>query len=361
MRFLLIVGLALVCFSAAHAHTTDLSMSRISIGQNGLYDVKVTVSQADADRMFDANKDRLASQKTRPPGFLETLMGQFLQARIALDNAHGVACTNEIVTVDDDPQNSDILTVHLHFDCSKVEGPIRFNPTRLLETHGPQAKHIFILAASTASETPRDIVLSYGDKPVTISTFAQSRWQAFAAFFLAGMEHIVTGYDHLCFLIATVLWASRLWPVVKIVTAFTLSHSITLTLAALGWVTLPGAWVEIAVAATIIFVAVENFFSRNVETRWKQTFLFGFIHGFAFAGGLIEIGLPQTSLVPALIGFNSGVEIGQISVILALAPVLKWTDRFTPDGTRSAKLVYALSALIALMGVYWLLERLGLV
>ena len=218
-----------------------------------------------------------------------------------------------------------------------------------------------ILAASTASEAPSQIVLSHGDQPVTISTLAQSRWEAFASFFITGMEHIVTGYDHLCFLIATVLWASRLWPVVKIVTAFTLSHSVTLTLAALGWVTLPGAWIEIAVALTIIFVAVENFFSRNVETRWKQTFLFGFVHGFAFAGGLIEIGLPQTSLVPALIGFNTGVEIGQIGVILALAPLLKWTDSLTADGTRSAKLVYALSTLIALMGIFWLMQRLALI
>ena len=91
-------------------------------------------------------------------------------------------------------------------------------------------------------------------------------------FFYAGVEHIMTGYDHLCFLLAVVLWASSAWPVIKIVTAFTVSHSITLTLAALQVVNLPSAWTEIAIALSIIYVAVENFFTRKVDGRWRDTF-----------------------------------------------------------------------------------------
>ena len=124
MQLFFAATLALAWFSTAHAHTTDLSSSQITIVQNGVYNVKVTVSQIDVDRMFEMNKDLIASQKTRLPGFLETLMGQFLQARIALENANGIPCPSEIVRVDDDPHNSDILTAHLRFDCSKVEGPI---------------------------------------------------------------------------------------------------------------------------------------------------------------------------------------------------------------------------------------------
>ena len=84
-------------------------------------------------------------------------------------------------------------------------------------------------------------------------------------FVQAGIEHIFLGYDHIAFLAAIVLWAQRLWPVIKIVTAFTIAHSITLSLAALQIVVFPSAIVEPAIAATIIFVAVENFFSRNVD------------------------------------------------------------------------------------------------
>jgi len=91
----------------------------------------------------------------------------------------------------------------------------------------------------------------------------------------AGIEHIFLGYDHIAFLIAIVLWARRLLPVIKIVTAFTLAHSITLSLAALRIVVIPSTIVEPAIAASIVFVAVENFFSRNIEARWKVTFVYG--------------------------------------------------------------------------------------
>ena len=135
-------------------------------------------------------------------------------------------------------------------------------------------------------------------------------WELAPKFFAAGVEHIMTGYDHLCFLIAVMLWATRIWPVVKIVTAFTVSHSVTLSLAALQLVNLPSHWVEIAIALSIIYVAVENFFTRKVDGRWRDTFAFGFIHGFGFASGLIELGVPQRAIVPALASFNIGVEVG---------------------------------------------------
>ena len=137
----------------------------------------------------------------------------------------------------------------------------------------------------------------------------------------------MTGYDHLCFLIAVILWATRVWPVVKIVTAFTISHSITLSLAALQLVNLPSRWVEIAIALSIIYVAVENFFTRKVDGRWRDTFFFGFVHGFGFASGLIELGVPQRAIVPALASFNIGVEVGQIGVVLVVVPLLLLIDR----------------------------------
>src|SRR5258706_10113874 len=116
---------------------------------------------------------------------------------------------------------------------------------------------------------------------VALSGAGSSALQVVGRFVQAGIEHIFLGYDHIAFLAAIVLWAQRLWPVIKIVTAFTIAHSITLSLAALQIVVFPSAIVEPAIAATIIFVAVENFFSRNVDGRWRVAVVFWVIHGFS--------------------------------------------------------------------------------
>ena len=180
-------------------------------------------------------------------------------------------------------------------------------------------------------------------------------------YLVTGIEHIFLGYDHIAFLVAIVLWARRLLPVIKIVTAFTIAHSITLSLAALQIVVIPSTIVEPAIAASIVFVAVENFFSRDIDGRWKVTFAFGLIHGFGFAGALQEFGLPANAVVPALAAFNIGVEIGQVAIVSIVVPVLVVLDRlFAADRTkpvRAAALVYALSALITVLGSYWLLTR----
>ena len=181
---------------------------------------------------------------------------------------------------------------------------------------------------------------------------------------LARVEHIFLGYDHVAFLAAVVLWARRLWPVVKVVTAFTIAHSITLFLAALDVLHIPSAIIEPAIAASIIYVAAENFLSCDIDKRWRDTFGFGLIHGFGFASALQEFGLPRRALVPALASFNLGVEIGQIGIVCLVVPALLGMDRLvanwrgeTVRTTRSAVAVYGISAVIIALGSYWFLAR----
>jgi hydrogenase/urease accessory protein HupE len=180
----------------------------------------------------------------------------------------------------------------------------------------------------------------------------------------AGIEHILIGYDHIAFLIAIVLWATRLWPVVKLVTAFTIGHSITLSLAALDIVRIPSSIIEPAIAASIIYVAAENFFSHDVQKRWRDTFAFGLVHGFGFASALQEFGIPRSALVPALASFNIGVEIGQIAIVAAVIPLLMAFDSLAGGPVRGSHArgrtpvaVYALSAVIVMLGSYWFLAR----
>ena len=368
-----IVLSAIVGIAPAAAHTANISSSRILPEPNAHYRVEVGFLGSDIERMLTENKEALAGADLTEPGLLEVYIGKFIQSRIVMNNQDDVACDSEVVAVDEDPASPGDQRAVIGFDCSKVQGKIFYNPLKLIEAQGSRARHLVSIGEKDAGSklteaqragrepVPGQVMIFPGDRPINLSEPLLGPWELAPKFFFAGMEHIVTGYDHLCFLLAVVLWASRVWPVVKIVTAFTLSHSVTLTMAALELVNLPGAWVEIAIAASIIYVALENFYSRRVDGRWKDTFTFGFVHGFGFASGLIELGVPQRAVAPALASFNIGVEVGQIGVVLIVMPLLFLIDTYVTHGARSAKLVYALSGVIALFGAYWMLARLGII
>jgi hydrogenase/urease accessory protein HupE len=354
--------------SAASAHTADISSSRIAPEGEGVYRVDVGFLATDIERMFVENKPGADVDLTEP-GVIERMMGEFIRSRVELRNEAGDKCASAVVSVGADPLNPRDSKVVLRMDCSAVEGQIFYDPFRLLEAQGRRAKHLVGMgepidesqlteAQRAGSEpAPGQVMIFPGDAPIDLSKPLLSPWELAPKFFAAGVEHIVTGYDHLCFLIAVMLWATRVLPVVKLVTAFTISHSVTLTLAALQLVDLPSRWVEVAVASSIIYVALENFFTSKVDGRWRDTFAFGFLHGFAFASGLIEIGVPQRAIVPALASFNIGVEAGQIGVVLVFMPLLLLIDKIFSSGVRSPRLVHVLSAAIACFGAYWLLER----
>ena len=171
-------------------------------------------------------------------------------------------------------------------------------------------------------------------------------------FFKLGAEHIFFGFDHLCFLLALLVVANAR-DLLKIITSFTVAHSITLGLAALDIVRLPGRLVESAVALTIVYVAIENLCTRARPHRWALTFGFGLIHGFAFASVLEVLGLPSTGLLRCLLAFNLGVEVGQLLIVLTLLPVV----RFVCCGRYGPLAVCGISLALALIGTAWFLDR----
>ena len=187
---------------------------------------------------------------------------------------------------------------------------------------------------------------------------ALGRWHTFKQFLLLGIEHILLGFDHLCFLIALLLVATTLGSVLKIVTSFTLAHSITLALAAFDKVTLSPSIVEPMIAVSIVYVGLENIWRRgkDIEGRWLLTFAFGLIHGFGFAGVLkdLNIGAGGSGIAVPLVSFNVGVELGQLAVAALVWPLLQWL-RNRPAFT--TKLVPVGSLLVAIAGGYWLIER----
>lgn len=185
---------------------------------------------------------------------------------------------------------------------------------------------------------------------------AESPKTVFLRFLREGVAHIFGGPDHLCFVLGLLLLGGGLKQLLKTVTAFTLAHSITLTIAALGLWTPPARVVEPLIALSIVAIALENLRKRPRVRHEIYAFGFGLIHGFGFAGALAEVGLPQQALGAALAAFNLGVECGQALIVVSVAPALAKLADDHPE--RHGKLVRLLAVGIGLAGLWWLFQRL---
>lgn len=181
---------------------------------------------------------------------------------------------------------------------------------------------------------------------------------AFLAFFQLGVEHIWTGYDHLLFLFGLLIVCRRFRSIATIVSCFTIAHSVTLAVATLHILVLPSRWVEPAIAASIVFVGIENIVRGGAEPRGRfvLTFAFGLIHGFGFASALSDLGVGRGagSVVGPLLSFNLGVEFGQIAIAAIALPIV-WRLRRGASFVRFG--VPALSSVVAAAGLYWFVAR----
>jgi len=178
-----------------------------------------------------------------------------------------------------------------------------------------------------------------------------------ARFLLLGIEHILTGYDHLLFLAGVLVMLRRWRDVVQTITAFTVAHSITLALATTGLLLIPGRIVEPLIAASIVYVGIENLMRDVQGSRWKLTFGFGLVHGLGFATVLRDLGIGtngQGAIALPLASFNAGVEIGQMAVAALLVPVFWWLGSRPASRLRFAA---AWSVMVIAAGSYWLVER----
>lgn len=188
--------------------------------------------------------------------------------------------------------------------------------------------------------------------------FAHTLPTSSGPFFTLGVEHIFTGYDHLLFLLGLLLVCVRWQTLIAIITCFTVGHSLTLFLATTGIVNPPAELTEPLIALTILYVGAENLWRRGAEPggRWALTLLFGLVHGFGFANVLRELGVGTEghSLLVPLFSFNLGVETGQILFAGVVLPILWRARRIASFRERW---VPVLSGLVAVAGLYWLLER----
>lgn len=181
----------------------------------------------------------------------------------------------------------------------------------------------------------------------------KSVWASIGQFVLLGIEHILTGYDHIAFLLALIVIGLSVREVLKIITAFTVAHSITLLLAALQIVSLNSRIVESVIAFSICYVALENLFKKKVNYRWLVTFGFGLVHGFGFASALQELIVGKSNLLVSVISFNLGVELGQVMIFLVMLPVLS----LLKNKIEFRRVTIGISLAIFLLGFTWFIER----
>jgi hydrogenase/urease accessory protein HupE len=285
--------------------------------------------------------------------------------------ADDVACAPEAAapgapTSDED----DGIRVHLGWICGDVArvvvvwdflarddamgGSHRHVATVSAGAHAPVQELLFAGHDRLSIEVPLDVASS--------ATAAAGLAPSFGSFVLLGLRHVLTGADHLAFILGLALGGGSLVELVRVVTAFTVAHSFTLALATLGIVAPSARIVEPLVALSVVYIGAESFFrrrpapSRRSRSRWPIAFAFGLVHGLAFADALKAIGLHRGALASALVGFNGGVEIAQLIALALFVPAIRLVQRWARPERSEAWLRLA-SAAVALAGAVWFVLR----
>jgi len=266
----------------------------------------------------------------------------------------------------DDHTDGGYAVLHLHGVCPEATGALGMD-YRLLFDLDKLHRGLLRLTLDGVTYTT---VLSPTSGVVQFGVEQESRWAQFGQYLVEGIWHIWIGFDHILFLLSLLLPAvlvlhMRRWQgvssfgiaireVLWVVTSFTAAHSITLSLAALGLVSLPSRLVESAIALSVVLAAANNLWPVVEHRRWLVAFGFGLIHGFGFASVLAELGLPADALVLSLLGFNAGVEVGQVAIVAGFLPaafLLRNTRFYVRD-------VFGLGSwLTMLVALVWLVER----
>ncbi len=273
--------------------------------------------------------------------------------------ADGKRCDGKLAS--SKPDAPDGIRIVIDYACGHRPTHIRVHAGFLERLPGGHGHVVTLVDEAGRRSGSRLAVLASPDIDADIDALPPP---GFLGFIRAGIAHILTGPDHLLFLLGLVLLRrdaattnrERIRALVFVLTAFTIGHSISLAIATLGGIAPSARVVEPAVALSVAYVGAENLVAKAsaLKRRWLITLPFGLVHGFAFASGLLIVGLPRRELPGALVGFNVGVELGQIGVMLLVLPGLLLLAR----RARAYDVVRAvLSVGVAIAGLFWFVER----
>jgi HupE / UreJ protein len=365
-RLVLMLGLALALLAPAEAHKPSDSYLSITVGERdlaGQWDIALRDLDFAIGLDADGNGEITWGEVRARHGEIAA----YALARLAL-KADGAACRIEAGAQAIDEHTDGAYTVlPLAIHCAGAPPADLSIDYRLFADLDPQHRGLLKLQALGQTRTA---VLGPQAPTQTFELEAVSLWTQFVDYAREGVWHIWIGFDHVLFLLSLLLpsvlawqagrWQAvdrfrpAFWDVFRVVTAFTVAHSITLSLAVLGVVNLPSRLVESVIAGSIVVAALNNVRPWVIGRLWMVAFGFGLVHGFGFATVLADLGLPRDALAIALVGFNVGVEIGQLAIVLVFLPlayVLRRTGFY-----RRALMTGGSLLIVALAGV-WLVER----
>jgi hypothetical protein len=371
--FALVAALVLLLHPApAWAHQSSVAYSHVDVTDDGRVTWSLQLSARDLYEALALDRDREATDDEILAGRARLL--DYLTRRLRVADAAtdaSLACPLRPLDVELVHQTDRYARARLEARCP---APIRH---LVLDYHlffDLDAAHMGMLQVTHAGQTvARELTFAAPTFTWDLVGPAPESMHP-SDFVITGIEHIFTGYDHICFLLGLLLVTgirvrrapdrAELEPrpardaalmVLKTVTAFTFAHSLTLIAAALGWVSLPSRVVESAIAASIVFVAVENLLRPEPRQRWPLAFGFGLVHGLGFASVLRPM-LPPSGIVPPLLCFNVGVELGQLAIVAVVLPVLVVAARRSARGYRRVVVIGG-SILVGSFGLLWLVDR----
>lgn len=351
-------------FSAAH--DPGLSSADLIIKTQGV-DVKITFSLQDIEAFVPMDSDQDAEVTAAEQDAAKPKIAEWVMQGVQLMLDDQVVQPVGLGVVNFDHKNNAFIEFHY------AQAPVRQLKFQADFLNKLAANHKqFVTIKDEAGHGIGEKMLAQGDGWIAITlpvasadngkgasenNKAGSESSTFTDFLLLGIEHILTGYDHLLFLFSLLIVTRSFWPALKIITFFTIAHSITLGLAGLNIIDIPGYIVEPLIAATIVYVGVENII-RGDHPKGRQwlAFLFGLIHGFGFAAVLREMGISsyETGILVPLFSFNLGVELGQITVTVLFLPIIWWLHK---QPQIEARFTPVCSIFVCLAGGYWLIER----
>lgn len=346
--------LVLVILAAASAFAHDPGLSAVEVKLDGdkavarltfARDEIATIAPMDADRDGLITQSEFDAARAR----LESLAKESI---VWSDAGEAVSPVSAAVSLDDSG------AIHFDLEFPPPQGSSLTLRSLLIDKLPRGHRQFLALRDAKGNIQAQRMLDASGNSfecDLAALQISRTRPHAFWGFLPLGVEHILLGFDHLAFLFALLIAGGTMREAAKIITSFTVAHSITLALATLEVIVIPAKVVEPLIAASIIYVGLENILRRKSERRWLLTFAFGLIHGFGFASALRDLGVGAgVKAVAPLLSFNLGVEIGQVAVA-ALALPLIWKLRQRPRFI--VRYVPACSILVALAGGYWLIER----
>ncbi len=331
------------------AHDPGLSSAEVVLNDKGV-DIAITFAVQDTESFAPMDKDGDAQvsveerEASKPE--VASLISKELEVTLNNQNIKPLSIDNVIF----DAQNNAHLLFHYIPAATNLKLQLLFL-NKLPDGH----KQVVTIKDPTGKNLSEKM-LTQQENSIEFNLVAGESSSMFKDFFVLGVEHILTGYDHLLFLFALLIVTHRFWTAFGIITFFTIAHSITLAIAGTDTFTIPSTIVEPLIAASIVYVGVENLIVKKPKGRKYLTFAFGLIHGFGFAAVLQEMNITsiESGILVPLFSFNLGVETGQLIVTSISLPIIWWLHT---KPLIEKYFVPACSTIVCLAGGYWLIER----